>query len=579
MSREQIVEKHRSIIKEAHSKIAHVIVQSRTDSHIPTLTNNWFILKTMDCEEILKTTQSWRANIHLPLVIENALEISHRGTKKKILLERWKIILKKSGAVECEPSIVYKKLLVAIRALYSFLRIMPSNLLVKDIRKKNSTLTEIESTISSSNSTLQFGGAVREFELQPIPTPQGEYAISVMYLQDCPFREYIVPDKVQLDNIIMDYAPKASIDIPVSRTPEVSGDSGTTPNSLERYGSFNPRRSSSKSNAGNSFGSVGRTSISSRSRSISNPMEGEPAIGRLGSIGNDISGGVVIPAPTRRDSLRGLASIAGSPAMGVSPIPRQSAGRASVEFTQGSLARELASFNRNADPSSISSPQRSNDGHYPQFTSSGRPLYGQTPPQHNHGTSWNNSSVLATSPPMPSSTPPFSRPIPIYEGVSVDDRSGCSISISPPTYTGSLPSSFKKSGSYTRPLTSEPAKNQIGNYFQDPPLQMLRGGDDSNHSSLGNSSHTDDLVGSVERATSVPSLKSPPVFGDNSCELVFGISSGSVGVDIGTFVRACRGQPVLNRSRVEVNQKLFISLFEEANNLMSVSKTADVFGV
>lgn len=229
------------IVQQYFSKAAQIIVQSRISTSPtynpkapgPPKLNKWFNIQLEDLEPYKEELKLWRtldyqsSNIprlvvetfldlrklssenHLELVDSNGKSwVVNKGSKRKeIVLERWIIdfdVRNRSVEIEELPTI-YKNVMILMRSLYTYSRLMPSWALKRKLSSVPSTCESIPLTVGctvvnasngiSSKGRIGLSKSIKdgtspeldEFEFSSITTHIGTFNLSVTYRAECDF--------------------------------------------------------------------------------------------------------------------------------------------------------------------------------------------------------------------------------------------------------------------------------------------------------------------------------------------------------------------------------------------------------
>eukprot|EP01104_Vermistella_antarctica_P017478 TRINITY_DN6193_c0_g1_i1.p1 TRINITY_DN6193_c0_g1~~TRINITY_DN6193_c0_g1_i1.p1 ORF type:complete len:516 (-),score=59.61 TRINITY_DN6193_c0_g1_i1:91-1638(-) len=260
-----VVASYHQIVSEAFHKAAQVILHSRvsfsTDlssqhaapDQVPKtkeeldkekVIRNWFNLEIYNQPVVSDQLLMWKRTAvgSIPLFIDVIFEPSARSSSSpnepapaSYLLERWRVAFqpppnirqlhpemthfaegtlpsaqphgKQPRVSKDEPSTIYKKTVILMRSLFTFLRLMPSYRLVRECRRNKTARARIRYTVKSAGDPrVAFGGRDQpsQFEFAPISTPLGSLGIAVVYRQECDFK--IAVDSPSL-YIIQEYSP------------------------------------------------------------------------------------------------------------------------------------------------------------------------------------------------------------------------------------------------------------------------------------------------------------------------------------------------------------------------------------
>ena len=161
---------------------------------------------------------------------------SPSSSASPLLLERWRLHhdlddpfapTPPSSTRRTDPTIMFKRMLLLCRSLYSYVRLLPAESLAKQagvwVEQDLSppftlhyTLTPLTpsssspSSPSSSSSLPHFRSAASSFSFSAIPTPRGQFTLAVHYLPDLRFIT-LPPLRRQLPGEVMeDYMTRAS---------------------------------------------------------------------------------------------------------------------------------------------------------------------------------------------------------------------------------------------------------------------------------------------------------------------------------------------------------------------------------
>ncbi|KAL6068508.1 hypothetical protein QOT17_008144 [Balamuthia mandrillaris] len=178
------------LVREALSKMAHTIVGARVAalSQMSSKKNKWFNLDMEESDIVTEQLNAWKNNIYLPLILETFFVTKDRQTRA--LLEHWRLSyqpLNKSPRVAIEIPTVYKKLVVLIRSLYSFLRMLPAHQLYRDLQKHERATAQISYLMrQDAEGGPSFNNApTSEFNFGHVKTPFGKLALYVRYRHNC----------------------------------------------------------------------------------------------------------------------------------------------------------------------------------------------------------------------------------------------------------------------------------------------------------------------------------------------------------------------------------------------------------
>uniref|UniRef100_K3WW66 Autophagy-related protein 13 N-terminal domain-containing protein n=1 Tax=Globisporangium ultimum (strain ATCC 200006 / CBS 805.95 / DAOM BR144) TaxID=431595 RepID=K3WW66_GLOUD len=225
------------VVLEFLYKAAELIIQSRVNfqSEADHRRGNRRARFNLDIEEVQFVRDAmlaWREDVHLPLTI--GIYLDSGGDDQRVLLEQWSVMYAPDGGdadsysglrrnssshltgaardVIQQLKEVCKKISVLLRALYSFMRLLPAHRLFK--RSYPSTLSyEIHSMSSAFLEThFEKDVPVSRYSFVPITTPFGFLKISTVYRLNCEFirEQEAAPAPIFKNNfIIQDYVPSS----------------------------------------------------------------------------------------------------------------------------------------------------------------------------------------------------------------------------------------------------------------------------------------------------------------------------------------------------------------------------------
>eukprot|EP00761_Pharyngomonas_kirbyi_P006880 gb/GECH01006889.1/.p1 GENE.gb/GECH01006889.1/~~gb/GECH01006889.1/.p1 ORF type:complete len:435 (+),score=85.83 gb/GECH01006889.1/:1-1305(+) len=215
--------------KEFVIKTANVILGSRVTWPIGTEkgeSSKWFGLKLPEKITIRKQIDALPNNSSFCI----ELFLSGHPNSEDVLLERWQIKSKPSNSNErigTELGAGYKKAIIMIRSLCSYLLLLPTHNAVKEIAKNPKSPSKISYKILNTNSGQRFDSAESSFSFGPIETGMGRIGLDVTYLTTIPKKVTFAP--IRPYDIISDfYSPKDSPDFP-STFPSSNDSSGKPP--------------------------------------------------------------------------------------------------------------------------------------------------------------------------------------------------------------------------------------------------------------------------------------------------------------------------------------------------------------
>ncbi|KAJ3215553.1 autophagy protein 13 [Dinochytrium kinnereticum] len=281
-------------------------------------TNKWFNLETPDIEPLRTEMKQWRsmtssASPPPPLIIDLYLDLSELAPnqililkdevtqrrkriapellqvhdmatgalmkRKRVLLETWQLSMAHPIPVPApEVPVMYKKMVMFFRSLYSFTRLLPAYRLFRKLRKSKGGPLKIgyrlstgrvispdEAGLDQLHLTSDMRRWVSEYRFENVDTMLGTFNLHVAYRLECEFTvdnpEAVLSSRfADMDN---NYFGPRSLDIPAQRG-EPSRLSGRQPSSINQHhaASSLPARqsyaasSSSQGSAGASSGPV-----------------------------------------------------------------------------------------------------------------------------------------------------------------------------------------------------------------------------------------------------------------------------------------------------------------------------------
>lgn len=238
---------------------------------------------------------AWREDVHLPLTISIYLD----GDDQRVLLEQWSVMYAPDGSENDQHAVgarrignnhltgaardviqqlkeVCKKISVLLRALYSFMRLLPAHRLYRRSYPSNLSY-EIHSTSSASLEThFERDAGISRYSFVPINTPFGFLKISTVYRLNCEQirdEEESAPAIFKENFIIQDYVP-SSPELLAQREDRMSLPSPSTP--ISRPGiEFEPDTEAdhfSEQRRRSSPAQIVEEFANRRSQSISQPM-------------------------------------------------------------------------------------------------------------------------------------------------------------------------------------------------------------------------------------------------------------------------------------------------------------------
>lgn len=178
----------------------------------PSLTaGHQFNTATEEVEALTEELAHWRKNIFAPLLLNIYLDLDAVGENATgrggLLLERWKLLFDQRSAppparppltLPCSspalPSSVevptlYKKTVVLIRSLFTYLRLMPARRLVREAQHhKLPRALRYALSRQEFNPPFPAGVSCSECRFAALDTPYGRFSVHVVFRQDCNFK-------------------------------------------------------------------------------------------------------------------------------------------------------------------------------------------------------------------------------------------------------------------------------------------------------------------------------------------------------------------------------------------------------
>ncbi|PRW58175.1 autophagy-related 13 [Chlorella sorokiniana] len=202
------------VIAEAYVKAAEVVLDARivgSGRRAPPQPQKraWFNLEVPEVEPAATTAlERWRREAGLPLVLEIFLQpwgaqaaASAGGEQDRVetLLERWVVHyypqlpegaggaphLSRSQLARLSPSTVYKRLVITLRSLFTYLRVLPAYRMYRACKRQrgaNFTLGyRLHSTLPGRAGSAGGSRRLQSFRFGGVDTPYGQFRISVDY--------------------------------------------------------------------------------------------------------------------------------------------------------------------------------------------------------------------------------------------------------------------------------------------------------------------------------------------------------------------------------------------------------------
>eukprot|EP01119_Soliformovum_irregulare_P020976 TRINITY_DN6870_c0_g1_i1.p1 TRINITY_DN6870_c0_g1~~TRINITY_DN6870_c0_g1_i1.p1 ORF type:complete len:453 (+),score=33.39 TRINITY_DN6870_c0_g1_i1:119-1477(+) len=201
-----------NIVRECFVKVAQLVVQSRASNHSngKFSISKWFNVEIEDAHKITEEMKPWRTNIYTPFYLDIFLNVNN----KKHLVEQWKMTHEAStSSAVTEIPTLYKKLVVMIRSLYTFLRVSPAYKLFRGCKRGTIpgawTSHQFNTLPISSFDVITQSDKPTTFSFETTQTQLGRLTLTVTYT-DAQFHRRIIPPPRTLLNsklLISDYAP------------------------------------------------------------------------------------------------------------------------------------------------------------------------------------------------------------------------------------------------------------------------------------------------------------------------------------------------------------------------------------
>eukprot|EP00887_Chlorella_sp_A99_P005492 scaffold1.g5492.t1 len=203
-----------TIIAEAYLKCANIVLASRLPALQPARVDAaeaskrraWFNIEVPEDAGAASTLQRWRKDVGLPLVLEvflqpwgarDPLPGGEQAARVETLLERWVLhyhpmlpesptTLSRSQLLRLNPSSVYKRLVIMLRSLYSYVCLLPAYRMYRACKRQRSASFGIGYRLHSTLPGRAAGAApgmrrLQHFAFAPVDTPYGQFRASVDY--------------------------------------------------------------------------------------------------------------------------------------------------------------------------------------------------------------------------------------------------------------------------------------------------------------------------------------------------------------------------------------------------------------
>jgi len=206
-------------------KCVHIILTSRNPrervTHIQAV-DKWFNFGIGEVQSAREKLREWRRNVHVPIV----LKILHRAptadADEKTVIEVWRLEyddvpsspLHGPVSYQDDACNIYKNMIVMTRALYSYLRILPSHRLFRSLENNEQLLFHLEHELVSDTE--------HNFPLDDVSFQWKE----VVSLRTSSGRVSVVVSTNRIDHLLLDL-PKAAVTSSVLAQESVASVSGT----------------------------------------------------------------------------------------------------------------------------------------------------------------------------------------------------------------------------------------------------------------------------------------------------------------------------------------------------------------
>ena len=189
---DQVKDRFHQLIQDCILKISHLIVQSRVESVASDDTNKWFNLETPSSSEITQKVSIYKDDLSRPMQILIFLNSPPGQPLVRTCIEQW--CLKTSPPDRNSGDLsgrhlksTYLKSIVLMRSLYTFLRILPAHRLVRHCQKNKTIASQFSFEVIPDDGINGIVGARSGFDFAGVNTPLGNFNLSVVYRQHCPF--------------------------------------------------------------------------------------------------------------------------------------------------------------------------------------------------------------------------------------------------------------------------------------------------------------------------------------------------------------------------------------------------------
>ncbi|KAF6256683.1 autophagy-related protein 13-domain-containing protein [Scenedesmus sp. NREL 46B-D3] len=177
----------------------------------------WFLLEVEELAGLAARLEPWRRDVFTPLVIEvyiqpwdtsavmpgaapaGRLGSNDSGGARGTLLERWSLSyrpLQPGSSGYCsraatDVAAVYKRLILLIRSLYSYVRVLPAYRMYRASKRHGADLFQTRYTLGTAPQQQQqqqhlaapssSGGRMCQFTFSPVETATGQFGVAVEY--------------------------------------------------------------------------------------------------------------------------------------------------------------------------------------------------------------------------------------------------------------------------------------------------------------------------------------------------------------------------------------------------------------
>ena len=227
-------------VRECLIKCLQIVLHSRllspaSDSHLPV--NKTFNLHT---PEAGITHAEWDERMRGKegqVIVLDVLLSSSSSSASPVLLERWSLhhdvddlfasapLSASSSSRRVDPSLMFKRMLLLCRSLYSYVRLLPAASLAKQahtyVEHDYSPPFTLHYSLHTSShaSAAAFIAAPASYSFSPIITPRGSFNLHVLYLPDLSFFSFPPVKRAMASELMEDYmtrvhsSPAAAVEL------------------------------------------------------------------------------------------------------------------------------------------------------------------------------------------------------------------------------------------------------------------------------------------------------------------------------------------------------------------------------